>query len=117
MKKGEWLLGAVIVGAMVVYGIGQVTKSNRQQRDARLDAQVASDQAIRALCKDAAAKTLGSPVLDWDDSWAASPYSRVEKTSTGYRARVAADTGGVTNAFTCYIAEDLSLQRITRDSR
>src|SRR3546814_18920898 len=64
-----------------------------------------SDQAVRAVCKEAAAKTLGVPVLNWDDSWPASPYTRVEKTSTGYRARVAGDTGGTIHVFTCYIGD------------
>ncbi len=106
MKRWEWAIGVAVVAVGMLYGLDRLTQRNFNQMYDRIGAQVAEDQAIRAVCKEAAAKTLGVPVLDWDDSSPASPYTRVEKTSTGYRARVAGDTGGTIHVFTCYIGGD-----------
>jgi hypothetical protein len=106
MRKWGWVLGAVVVAVGMLYGLDRLTQRNFNQMYDRVGERVAEDQAVRAVCKDAAAKTLGVPVLNWDDSWPASPYTRVETTSTGYRARVAGDTGGTIHVFTCYIGGD-----------
>lgn len=110
MKLGEWIFAAVIIGAAAIYGLGQVAKKNRDELDARLDAQAAVDGVILNTCREAAAKRLGTPVLDWNDAL----IRPATKTTTGYRVTAMADTGGTLHVFTCYIGNDMrSLQQIT----
>ncbi len=115
MKARAWVLGTVVVVVGALYGLDYLYQRSVNRVHDQIDAQVTQDQSIRAVCKEAASRTLGVPVLDWDDTWTASPYTHVEKTSTGYRAKVAADTGGTIHVFTCYIGNDMrTLQQIAK---
>ncbi len=118
MKKlGESIGAAVLIGIAVLYGMGHFAQKGRIEREARLTEkwakEDAEDKALRTACREAVARTLGTPVLDWIDR----PFGSrsVIPTSTGYRISVVADTGGGRPyEFSCYFGNDMkTVLRVT----
>lgn len=113
MKKLWESIGKVValVGiAVFFYSTVYLDGKDRIERKARWAEESAKenakDKALRTACREAVARTLGTPVLDWLDISFGS--QKIMPTSTGYRILVVADTGGgQPYEFSCYFSNDM----------